>query len=186
MGTEQIKTDSALVCAGQKGDKEALRRLLEQNWSWLKGLVYSILNDSHDTDDALQNICIRVISKIGTLRRPECFRPWLAVLARREALTLRRRLSRRPKPLSPHYAEQLAYENNTVDQHHRQILEAVRLLPDKYSEIFLLKYANDITYAQIAEILDVPVTTVQIRLVRARRMVHNIILGKEITKIPRT
>jgi DNA-directed RNA polymerase specialized sigma24 family protein len=37
----------------------------------------------------------------------------------------------------------------------------------------MLAYVSDLTYANIAEILDIPITTVQIRLVRARRMVYD-------------
>jgi DNA-directed RNA polymerase specialized sigma24 family protein len=39
------------------------------------------------------------------------------------------------------------------------------------------------TYARIAEILDVPVTTVQIRLVRARRMILERVTGKNKSKV---
>ena len=36
------QNESALVSAAQKGQKEALQQLLTRNWSWLKGLVFSI------------------------------------------------------------------------------------------------------------------------------------------------
>ena len=43
-----------------------------------------------------------------------------------------------------------------------------------------MQYTSGLTYAQIAEALDIPVTTLQIRLVRARRMVINQINKNEI------
>ena len=46
----------------------------------------------------------------------------------------------------------------------------------------MLKYSEDLTYAQMAEILDVPLTTIQIRLVRARKMIYQRITGKEKTR----
>ena len=52
-----------------------------------------------------------------------------------------------------------------------QVLRAIRLLPETYREVLLLQYGQNLSYRQIADILDVPVTTVQIRLVRARRMI---------------
>ncbi len=66
------------------------------------------------------------------------------------------------------------------------IRSAIKRLPDKYREVFMLAHAGDVTYAQIAEILDIPVTTVQIRLVRARRMIHDLVVTGKVDKIPRT
>jgi RNA polymerase sigma-70 factor (ECF subfamily) len=56
-------------------------------------------------------------------------------------------------------------------------------LPDKYRQVFMLEHSSDLTYGQIAEILDVPITTVQIRLVRARRMVYNKVMNKDSKKV---
>jgi RNA polymerase sigma-70 factor (ECF subfamily) len=62
-------------------------------------------------------------------------------------------------------------------------LEAVRVLPPKYREVFVLAHSGELTYAQMAEVLDVPITTMQIRLVRARQMVRNQVVGKSEQKV---
>ena len=179
-----------MVCAAQRRDKEALQLLLTRNWSWLKGLVYSVVGDAGEVDDVLQDICVRVITKIDTLREPERFRPWLAVLARRQALRHRQRKAQRPGPLSEELiqlkddpkARQLL-ENLEQKEQYQQIAEAVRALPEKYRQVFMLEYSGDLTYGQIAEILDMPITTMQIRLVRARRMIRDRIAGRDENKV---
>jgi RNA polymerase sigma-70 factor (ECF subfamily) len=180
MGPEKGQNESTLVCAARRGDKEALRLLLADNWTWLKGLVYSVVSDGHDVDDVLQDICVRVINKIHTLRQPDRFRPWLAVLARRQAQRHRQRETRRPALLDEELANQLCdgkaqqfFENVERKEQCQQILKAARSLPETYRQVFTIQHSGDFTYEQIAEILDVPVTTVQIRLVRARRMILN-------------
>ena len=190
MATERRQNESALVCAAQRSDKEALQRLLTRNWSWLKGLVYSIVGDADEVDDILQDICVRVIAKIDSLREPERFRPWLAVLARRQALRHRQQKARRPGPLKEELAEvqcddkaRQLFEKVEQKEQCRQILEAAKSLPEKYRQVFMLAYAGDLTYASIAEILDVPITTVQIRLVRARRMVYDKVVGRKKNKV---
>jgi len=172
------QNESALAFAAIKGEKAALQELLERNWSWLKSLVYSVAGGS-ELDDILQEVCLRVIARIGTLREPERFRPWLAVLARREALQYRRKLKRRPVPLSENIAEQQCDEWSgklieSVEQAEqcRRILETAGRLPSKYREVFMLAHTQGMTYSQMSEVLEVPVTTVQIRLVRARRMIY--------------
>ena len=178
MRTKARQNESALVCAARQGDKEALQLLLGRNWAWLKGLTYSIVGDADDVDDVLQDICVRVITKIGTLREPERFRPWLAILARRQALRYRQQKIRRPIPLNEQMADQQCnyraqqlLENIEQKEQYERILQALNSLPEKYREAFILEYVHDLTYGQIAEILDIPFTTVQIRLVRARRMI---------------
>ena len=186
MGTERRQNEAALACAARGGDRGAMRELLLRNWGWLKALVYSAVRDVQDRDDVLQDICVRVIGKIETLREPERFRPWLAVLARRQALRFRRQRSRSLLPLDGEIAEQACDEKagRFIENIERKelcwrILDAVNALPEKYREVFLMEYCGDLTYAQIAEILDVPITTVQIRLVRARKMIHNRVAGKD-------
>jgi RNA polymerase sigma-70 factor (ECF subfamily) len=190
MSHEIRQNESALVCAARQGDKEALRTLLLQNWSWLKALIYSIVRDANDIDDVLQDVCVRLISKIDTLREPEQFRPWLAVLARRLALQYRQKKNQRPISLDGELIYQRCDEKTpqlleNIEQRelYLQILEAINLLPEKYREVFMLQYSGDLTYGQIAEILDVPLTTVQIRLVRARRMIYNQVTGRNKDKV---
>lgn len=193
MTPEITQNESALVCAARRGDKEAFRLLLTRNWPWLKALVYGIVCDAQDLDDLLQDICLRVITKIDTLREPERFRPWLATLAQRHALSHRRRKAQTPIPLSDEIARHLCddkahrlFENLERKEQYRRILDVAAALPEKYRQVFMLQYAGDMTYAQLAEILDVPVTTVQIRLVRARRMILERVAGKQKDKVVET
>ena len=186
MKAEKSQNESALVYAAQRGDTEALQLLLMRNWSWLRGLVYGVLNDANDVDDCLQDICVRVINKIDSLRQPERFRPWLAVLARRQALRNRQQRAARPAGLDDEVIQSQLDEKakifeNIIDKEQcQQIIQAIKLLPEKYREVFMMQYSGDLTYAQIAEILDIPITTVQIRLVRARKMIYEKVMKTQI------
>ena len=53
MATERGQNERALVRAAQRGDKEALQLLFRSNWAWLKGLVYSIVQNADDIDDTI-------------------------------------------------------------------------------------------------------------------------------------
>lgn len=190
MAIQASQNESALVCAAQQHDPEALQLLLTRNWTWLKGLVFGIVSDPSEVDDVLQDICVRVIAKIDTLREPERFRPWLTMLARRQALRHRQQSARRPALLEEESARLKRHEKTgegleTIEQQEqcRRIWQAVQSLPEKYRQVFVLQHAGDLTYAQIAEILDVPVTTVQIRLVRARRMICDRLASRNPRKV---
>jgi len=185
MRTEGIQDEAVLAAAARRGDKKALCELFERNWGWLKGLVYGIVCDTAATDDILQDICVRVIEKISSLRDAGRFRAWLAVIARREALRYRvkqrEHLRLRPEQadtLSDENADKLFEQIEYADEC-RKILDEVLALPDKYRQIFMLDYSGDLTYRQMSEILNVPLTTVQIRLVRARRMLLERVKSKD-------
>lgn len=179
------QNESALACAAQRGDKEALQVLLNRNWGWLRSLVYSVLADTQDLDDVLQEVCLRVITRIHTLREPERFRAWLAAVARREVLKhYRRRTHKNVQVDQSMISLKLdAYIRDPREDVEKselcgRILDAVKTLPDKCREVFVLAHTGELTYAEMAEVLDVPVTTMQIRLVRARRMVQNQVMGR--------
>jgi len=192
MTGQEEQNESALVRAAQKGEKEAFRLLLTRNWTWLRALVYSVIADADSVDDVMQNICVQVIRKVNTLREPARFRPWMAVLARRQALRYSQR-KRQRKVISLNNEEvagqQCDYkagqllENLELREQYQQILQAVKSLPEIYRQVFVLAHLEDLTYAKTAEILDIPITTVQIRLVRARRMIFNRIKGKKTNRV---
>jgi len=191
--SKQKLNEAALACAARNGDKEALSQLMQANWAWLKGLAYNILGDPEDVNDLMQNICVLVIENISGLREPERFKPWLATVARNEAFAYRRQRSKKPIQLEELLAEQqqkTARDDLThkiiQDEQSKLILENIRMLPEKYREVFVLKYMKDLSYVQIGEILEIPLTTVQIRLVRARRMIYNRLNGITTNKVPRT
>jgi RNA polymerase sigma-70 factor (ECF subfamily) len=179
------QNELALVLESQKGNKDALQQLIIRNWAWLKGLIYNIVYNSDDVDDCLQDICVKLINKIDTLREPERFKPWLAVLARREALRYRQQKAKRPVQLDEEIVESRQdeknkfFENIIEKEKQSQILMAIHSLPEKYREVFIMQHSGDLTYNQISEILDVPVTTVQIRLVRARKLIYEKIINKD-------
>lgn len=181
-----------LVCAAREGDKKALQLLLEQNWAWLKALVWGLVNNSHDVDDVLQEICVRVIGKIDTLREPERFRAWLAAIARRQVLQYGRQERRRPQPGAiklgmGRHDEQADQPLACMEREElcRQVHDAVKYLPEKYREVFVLAHSSGLRYRQMAEILDISVTTMQTRLVRARRIIYETVTNNDKEKAHR-
>jgi RNA polymerase sigma-70 factor, ECF subfamily len=184
MVIDRTQDESELVVAACDGDKEALQGLLKANWGWLKGLVYSVLGGARDLDDVMQETCLRVIQNIGSLREPERFRGWLAVVARRAALNCHRRQPQKMIPFDgaalPEYAVDDVddpLEGLEKKELYGRVLMAVQRLPEKYREVFLLAHTGELSYAQMAEVLDIPITTMQVRLVRARQMIRDQVFG---------
>jgi len=169
-----------LALAASGGDRAALETLLRRNWPWLKGMALSRVYQADLADDLLQEVCVKVIDNIHTLKEPERFKPWLATIARREIVNIRRQQAKQNTLLN----SMIQQEARSGDEHDprrdhwpqeacESILAALKRLPEKYQEVFVLKYIKDYSYAEIAETLDIPFTTVQIRLTRGRRMIYD-------------
>lgn len=175
------ENESFLALAASRGDKAALESLLRRNWLWLKGMALAGVYRKDVADDILQEICIKVIDKIDTLKEPERFKPWLATIARREIVNFRRERTKHTTLLETLQQEAPRPDDKSPMQDHwpqeacESILSALKRLPEKYREVFILKYIKDYSYADIAEMLDIPFTTVQIRLTRSRRMIYDIV-----------
>jgi RNA polymerase sigma factor (sigma-70 family) len=175
-----------LIQAAQAGDKKALQTLLTANWVWLRGLAYGVIGRTQDLDDIMQEICLRVITRIHTLRDPQCFKGWLAMVARREALKhCRRKWGGAYVDVDGEEVQLESPDEGPIEGLERKELAekvkgVVEELPQKYREVFLLAATGELTYAQMAEVLSVPITTMQIRLVRARKMIQSQITEAEL------
>jgi RNA polymerase sigma-70 factor (ECF subfamily) len=182
-----------LVAAARRGDRESLQELLRRNWGWLRAMLLSRTGRTQELDDILQEVCVKVIRKIGELREPERFRAWLLTMARNAAAEYYRgkkivlvRLDEAAiiEPVDTAVpTPDAALEGGEERQ---RLLDTIGNLPEKYRETLLMACQGQMTYNEMAATLDVPVTTFQIRLVRARRMVQQQIAGRENQKIPRS
>jgi RNA polymerase sigma-70 factor (ECF subfamily) len=178
---------SALACKAIAGDRDALERLLRSNWRWIRILTAGYTKNACDSDDILQNVCLRVMLKIHTLREPERFRPWLATLVKREALSFIKNIhsARCPEDRGIHPQELPAGVRLIQQEENAIVFKALMSLPEKYRQVVLLKYYNDNRYDEIAETLDITISAVQTRLFRARKMIALVLEKKVNHKIPR-
>ena len=135
----------------------------------------------------MQDVAVRLISRIQSLRDPNAFRPWLRQIvinvcrgaARSLKPTLRLVCSDRDEEgldsssvMMPASREEP--QERRVDRRDaaRRLLKLALTLPPEYREPLLLRCLRSMTYRQISEVLDLPITTIETRLARARRMLR--------------
>ena len=131
----------------------------------------------------MQEVAVRFISKIDTLRDTAAFKPWL----RRIAINTCRGAARRSHPalriasgeqtLSGEVQPPVSHnETGPTQVEHRDaarmLYQQLLSLPSEYAEPLIMRSMQDMSYQQISEILELPVTTVETRLARARRMLR--------------
>jgi len=83
---DPLSAEAALVVAAQGGDMAAFEALYREYFGAVYDFAVRTMKDSHAAADAVQDAFLKAHEKIGQLRDPEAFRPWLYSIVRREAL----------------------------------------------------------------------------------------------------
>ncbi len=124
----------------------------------------TITRNQHDAEDAVQATLVKVVGSIRLIRRADCPWSYLLQMVRNESLVILRR--KRRWPLVSSLTDLLT--RRTVDhleqeETHRAVWIAIRSLPTEQSEVVVLKIWEELTFAQISKILDLPLATVASR-----------------------
>jgi RNA polymerase sigma-70 factor (ECF subfamily) len=142
------------------------------------GIALSHTGCQGDADDAFQEAFLAYHRRNLEFRSEEHRKAWLITTT----LNCARQISgsswrTRVVPLSPgtDEASPAQFEFATVEQN--VVFQALRTLPVAYRSVLHLFYFEDLAIARIAEVLDVSVATVKMRLSRGRRMMRDQLTG---------
>ena len=156
--------DDNLVNKAARGDVEAFARLVRNH----SGLVYRValrILGTEDAQDASQEVWIRVWRNIERFRGESAFTTWLYKITVNTCLSARRRVQdREARELS----DELPYlpvvpggeedpETAAVARERREeILRALERVRAEHRAALVLRHMEGLSYAEVAEILDVP------------------------------
>ncbi|MCA9157866.1 MAG: RNA polymerase sigma factor [Planctomycetales bacterium] len=170
--------DDGLIARAAAGDRAAQAAIYESYGGRVYQTVWRIVGDN-DAADVMQDVFVHLFGKLSSYRRDSAFSTWLHRLVVNEALQhLRRRKQQALKtlPLS-------RYDLAAKDQapHSREVLDlltvALDMIDPELRLVFQLKVIDELSYAQIAEIVGIPEGTVGSRLNRARRELRDQMLN---------
>jgi RNA polymerase sigma-70 factor, ECF subfamily len=149
-------------------------------------MALSYMKNETDAEDVAQDAFIRAFRKLSSFRAESKFSTWLVSITINEARTrLRRRALVRMEPL-----EQVSDESKGItpallrdwreiplealerEEIRSLIQRAVEELPDIYRQVFLLRDVEELTISEAAEVLDISIPSVKVRLHRARLMLQ--------------
>ena len=173
--------ESTLVSRCQAGDQDAFARLFDQ----YKNLVYRTavltLGDPVEAEDVMQEVFVQVHRHLGKYDPARgAFTTWLYRITVNRSLNWRRRLptTRSFDDLPEHamLGEQRDEESRLDDG--AAVQQALGRLSPKLRVVIVLRYYWDLPYAEIAEVLEVPLGTVKSRLNAALQALHAALRGE--------
>lgn len=177
--------DEALIATFLNGDVGAYEALVQRYAKPIFNFVFRMVGNYADADDVAQDVFIQVFKALPKARTDLPFKPWLYVIARNKALDLLKR--KRPvlfsdvanhddrsedpgasiadsAPLPEELAERADLQ--------RVLQEAVASLPPKYRQVVAMRYAAELSFAEISASLGLPENTVKTHFHRAKSLLR--------------
>lgn len=170
------ETDEQIAKRVQEGESELFGELIARYQAKLSRYAGKFLFDADDGADVVQDVFIKAYENIKSFDAGRRFSPWIYRIAHNEFVNaLKKRKASRiiftfdmdtllPHLTAPDTADSVALEQDLK----RELDEHLEKLDPKYREPLVLYYLEGMEYREISEILHIPVSTVGVRLARAR------------------
>jgi RNA polymerase sigma-70 factor (ECF subfamily) len=160
------------------GNKESFGKLMEAYQSPVFNLAYRMLSNADEAEQAAQEAFIRAWTRLDSYNPQHKFSTWLLSITSNYCIDLirkrRKQLLSIDGPLPPHPAltsEQASGpEAQAVEGEQQEVVQSLlETLPEEYREAVVLRYWYDMSYDEIAEVMQTTVSAIKSRLFRARR-----------------
>ena len=162
--------DRDLVARFQGGDPEAFDDLYRRYFDRLHRFCRRHTRDSHEAEEVAQEAFVRALRSMHSLEGERRFYPWMTVIAKRITIDRHRKDARVDLTDQPDLGSvepDVDHLFAEVDAGH--VRRALENLGPRHREVLLLREAEGMSYAAIADHLQVPMTTVEALLHRARK-----------------
>ncbi|PTB19003.1 RNA polymerase subunit sigma [Trinickia symbiotica] len=148
----------------------------------LRRYASAMVRDRDLADDLVQDCLERAISNWDTRRRAENTRQWVFAIAHNLIVNKLRQRARRGLHLDISDVDEEALATPAPQEHrvrHRELMKALAALPEDQRNVLLLVSVEDLTYAEAAKTLNIPIGTVMSRLARGRERLQRALDGDQ-------
>lgn len=178
---ETVQTDEQLAKAVQGGTAEAFGELMERYEAKLLRYGTKFISSSDDITDLVQDAFLRAYQNIQSFDTSMRFSPWIYRIAHNEFVSALRKKSRTSVIAVDFdtFISHPVYDDPAPAQREQKemrilIDRGLEKIKAKYREVLVLFYLEELSYQEISDVLQVPVSTVGIRLKRAREALADI------------
>lgn len=176
------RPDLALVQRFQAGDRRAFEEIYRRHYDRVQRVAMRMVGDRTLAEDITQEVFVRAYRALPDFQTRAKLSTWLYRVTfnacadhlksgrnrfERQAAEglLERQESQAPSPV----------ESIEAEQRREMVATAVQRLPEKYRMVVILRDIEERPYAEMAEVLDLPITTMKMRAIRGREMLARLI-----------
>jgi RNA polymerase sigma-70 factor (ECF subfamily) len=174
-------TDEEIALRVIRGDAEAFGFLMERYEAKLTRYGRRFLSDRDDVAGIVQDVFVRAYQNLQSFDLTQRFSPWIYRIAHNALVSELRGKGSRPS-LLPDFDTLLAHvpseEEVGSDTDRREMQKLIERglseLAPKHREALILYYLEDLSYKEMADVLQVPIGTIAIRLSRAKKALKTV------------
>ena len=176
------QTDEEIALAVQQGDAEAFGLLIERYEPKMARYARRFLLSGEDVKDIVQEVFIKSYVNIQSFDATRKFSSWLYRIAHNEYINAVRKKKHEPlfyfdlDIVFPHHTSNYSADADLHREETKKILETcLDKLDDKYREVLVLYYFEELDYKEIADVMRIPVATVGVRLKRGKQALNKLV-----------
>ncbi|MDD1610929.1 MAG: RNA polymerase sigma factor [Methylococcaceae bacterium] len=164
----EVPMDSEMrwLTLAQKGDRLAFQKLLELHYDTIYQVAYRFTGHSEDAEDITQDVCVGLANKIHAYRGEAKFKTWLYTIIVNACLDGHRKRNRQYAQLVD-YLEFEAHDRAVNHDKAQQIASLYRelaRLKEPFKETAFLVLAQDLSHAEVGQILGCSESTISWRM----------------------
>lgn len=133
------------------------------------------LKDSELAKDATQETFLKVYSKLNSFKELSSYNTWITSIAINTCKNIIRKSKYKQTEVSLDDFENLAGSYDADNEKKHSVSAAVASLKEEFKEVILLRYYRDLQIKDISKILQIPQTTVNYRLLKAKSLLKDIL-----------
>ena len=169
-------SDFDLVERTRAGNVEAFSELVRRNERIIYNLAYRFMRDWTLAEDMAQEAFLKAYRLLHGFRGDCTFSTWLYRVTSSVCLTeIHRRKRRGEVELTPVHARKASVDPQEVTDMPELVRRCVTKLPKRYATIVTLYYLQEVSYAEIAKTMKIPMGTLKIWMHRARLELRKIV-----------
>lgn len=160
-------SELAIINRVLDGDVEAFSRLVDAHYDRCARIAVRIVGNREDAEEALQDAFVRAFNALEDYEERERFSAWLTRIVVNQCRTVLARARRREAIFPDVIPEDLPLDTREGDDAWPELEHALARLPVEQREAVVLRYADDLTYHEMARITGASESALKMRIQRA-------------------
>lgn len=177
-----VKSDlQELINKAKQADQKAFRELLNCFWEDVYRFQLKRTNDAYEAEEVTVQTFARAFDRIETYEDSFKFKTWLITISKNIHIDLTRKQKLKTSEIDSRGVSQIADLEPTVEdkiikeQNLNNLLRQIKELQPHYREVIELRFFKEMSYKEIATRTEQPITNVKVRLLRAKKLLAEII-----------
>lgn len=169
----------------QKGDETSFEWMVDEYKNKIHAIAYGYAKDAHMAQDLTQDIFIKIYQNIASFQGQSAFSTWLYRVAKNQCIDWIRKNKKTMENTSLDDAQwrfkdqELNPEEETIREEKNVMLhDAMEQLPEKYKTPLMLFHFQELSYEEIAQVLQLPSKTIATQLYRGKKILRKKLISK--------